>query len=354
MLAAAGYDVTFIVPGDLDRVVDGVRILGVEKRATRSERVRYTTLDVWRAAKKLDADIYHFHDPELIPVGFMLKISGKKVIYDVHENLPNQVMEKSYLGNRYFRALVAKSVVVLEHLIGWVFDAFAVAAPSIERNFPPAKTVLVRNFVNLSLIDSIDPVERDEDSKFVIIYPGSLSRTRGIKNLIEAMPLVSGEAELWLMGPWHSADFKSECEQTDGWDRTRYLGQKKLEQVISLVKAADAGAHLPLPTPNFADGLAVKGFEFASCSIPFVTTDEPGKRKTFGDFALFADARNPQNIADNISMLMLDRDLCRKLGGQGRKAVENKYSWERESTKLLDLYASLCHPDLAKDQQSNA
>ena len=154
------------------------------------------------------------------------------------------------------------------------------------------------------------------------------------------------------MCPWHSADFKSECEQTVGWDRTRYLGKKDLEQVIGLVKAADAGAHMPLPTPNFADGLAVKGFEFASCSIPFVTTDEPGKRETFRDCALFADARNPQDIADKFSMLMLDRDLYRKLGDQGRNAVESKYSWERESTKLLDLYSRLCDPNVAQDRRN--
>ena len=73
-LAAAGYDVTLIVPCDLDEMVENVRILGVRKRASRTERIRYTIMDVWRAARNLDADIYHFHDPELILVGLMLKL----------------------------------------------------------------------------------------------------------------------------------------------------------------------------------------------------------------------------------------------------------------------------------------
>jgi hypothetical protein len=55
---------------------------------------------VYRKALKTDADIYHLHDPELMPLGLLLKLQRKKVIYDVHENLPKQISIKHWINPR--------------------------------------------------------------------------------------------------------------------------------------------------------------------------------------------------------------------------------------------------------------
>ncbi len=344
-LATRGYDVTLVVPCGLDEEVDGVRIKGVLKRRTRLQRIMRTPWDIWRAARKMDAKIYHFHDPELIPVGFLLKLAKKIVVYDVHENLPEQVMVKSYIRYKVVRRVIARLAAILESLAGLAFDGFSVAAPSIHRRFPPDKTVLVRNFVRLQFVDSVQARERGDRDKFVVIYPGCLGEARGIRNLIESMSHLHGAAELWLMGRWQGNDFREKCENTNGWAHTKYFGEKMLGEVISLIKSADAGAHIPFSVPNYSDGLAVKGFEFMACSLPFVTTDEPGKRKTFGDCALFADAQDPADIALKISRLMEDGELGIGLGRRGRSHVEREFSWERESETLIGLYDRLMPDD---------
>jgi len=79
-LAKAGYDVTLVVAdGKGDEEKNGVTIVGVgQKPKSRIKRMILTVTKVYKAAKRKDADVYHFHDPELLPVGWLLQRKGKK------------------------------------------------------------------------------------------------------------------------------------------------------------------------------------------------------------------------------------------------------------------------------------
>src|SRR4051794_34340566 len=81
-LAAAGFDVHLVACAPEPRRLDEVTVHSVPRSKTgRLGRMLGTARNVYRAAKALDADIYHFHDPELIPYGLLLKWRGKNVIY---------------------------------------------------------------------------------------------------------------------------------------------------------------------------------------------------------------------------------------------------------------------------------
>jgi glycosyltransferase involved in cell wall biosynthesis len=348
--AAAGHETVLIAPGAEPGVISGVSIEPVPKARGRLHRVSVTLYRIWRKALVKKADIYHFHDPELIVVGLLLKIRGKTVVYDVHEHLPNQILGKPYLGPRAVRATLAAVARVAEGLAARAFDGFCAAAPSIGARFPKRKTVLLRNFVELSLVDSIDPAALGgADGRKIIIYPGSLSKARGIGNVIDAVGRLGGELELWLFGRWHDREFEASCRRSEGWQYTRYFGRQSQESVVAHIKAADIGVHLPLVAPNYSDGLAVKGFEFMACRKPFVTTDEPAKRRTFGDCAVFTDAADVDAIEEAIIRTVMDSELCAMLGNKGRNCVENKYSWEIESQKLLALYDRLAADQNCQD-----
>src|SRR5262249_23700737 len=115
-LARAGYAVTVIGPHSGDIEEESVSIRAIAKPSSRAIRMTQSAWRVYRAALQEDADVYHFHDPELIPIALLLRSRGKKVIYDVHEDYPKDIFYKPYLPK------------VVRHAISATMELIEVAA----------------------------------------------------------------------------------------------------------------------------------------------------------------------------------------------------------------------------------
>jgi len=341
-LVEAGYNVTLIAQHSKNEIVDGVKIIALPKSRNRFMRIFGLTWRVFYLGLCQRADIYHFHDPELIFIGVLLKLLGKKVIYDVHEDVPKQIMNKNWLGNKQIRMFVAFIMNIVEQIGGLLFNKIVVATPDIAKRFPENKTVILRNFPILELIDNTVPANCKKN-KPIIIYAGGLTKVRGIKEIVQAMEYISvGErAELWLLGKWESKKFRYECENLKGYDNTKYLGFISLNEVFQYMKIADIGLCLLHPIKNYITGLPVKAFEYMACSLPIIMSDFYYWQEIFGECALFAKPYDPKDIADKILYLLDNPDIIKKMRKKGRKLVIDKYSWEMESKKLLDIYKTL-------------
>jgi len=340
-LARAGYETVLIVPADCSEMVDGVQIRAIPRPSNRKQRVLKTMWQVYGAAMDEDADLYHFHDPELILVGILLKLRGKKVVYDVHENLPAQILGKSYLRYRWLRGLLAGLAGGVEKLAYALFDGVVVANPLVASRFPKRKSVTVANYPILSLIDSVPPADEEHPQEPVLIYVGGLRDVRGICELMQAFELLPQPAQLWLAGPWVSESFRKKCEEMAVWERVRYLGFLSPVEVYSYLKLADVGLVTLLPQENYLTNLPVKAFEYMACSLPMIMSDFPYWREVFAGTACFVDSRSPEAIAEAISSLLEQPQKAAELGWTGRKLVEDKFSWEQEEKKLLALYEDI-------------
>ena len=144
-LLAAGFDVVLVAPHDREETVDGVHVVPIAKAGRRLARFWRSGRDVLRRATELDGDVYHFHDPELIPVGLVLRLRGKRVIYDVHEDLPRDVLDKAWIPGP-LRWLTARAAAAAWRPLRLGVHAVVSANREYRTPLPRAETVLVRNF----------------------------------------------------------------------------------------------------------------------------------------------------------------------------------------------------------------
>jgi|GEM_PF-6646195 len=102
------YTVYLIVAdGYGNEVNSNVSIIDIGKRdRNRYLRMVRTTLKMYKKVKKLKPVICHFHDPELMPIGLLLKINKIKVIYDVHEDIPKQILRKHWIKRKYKKQML--------------------------------------------------------------------------------------------------------------------------------------------------------------------------------------------------------------------------------------------------------
>ena len=340
-LAARGCHVVLIAQHDKEETVDGIKIIPLPKPKNRSERMTKVVWKLLTLALKQKADVYHFHDPELIPAGIVLRLLGNKVIYDVHEDVPKQIMYKNWIGGPWLKKCVAFIVHIIEQTGVAVFTRIVAATPDIAKKFNPSKTVLVRNLSIVSLIDSVKPLEIKKQES-IIIYAGCLTHARGIKELVRAMEFVGDRAKLWLLGSWESTQFQSECQQLEGWKHVNYRGEIPYGEHYSLIKLADIGVVNFLPAPNHERSGPNKLFEYMTCRLPMVVSDFEYWQEMFHECAVFADPCSPEDISGKITYLLDNPDKAKQLGDEGRKLIDEKYSWENESKKLLKTYEELC------------
>ncbi len=351
--AAAGHDVHLIIKHERDEHLQGVAVHCLQTSLGRRMRMLALPALAFKKALALRADVYHFHDPELIPVGLLLKALGKRVIYDVHENVAQQLLNKKWVGPLFLRKLVSQAVRGLERIGMLAFDGIVTARPDIAEHFPSVKTRVIFNSAKLSDIYAV-PTASQPKTKPVVIYAGAFTRIRGIYELVQAMALVKADVELWLIGFWHDKELKPECEALEGWKRTRLFDYMTVDETYAHMKQADVGIVTFLPAPNHLTTISTKPFEYMACGMPVIMSDFPYWRQTFTEYAEFVNPADPVALAEKIDFLLQHPKYARDLVDRAKSWMEAHYSWEREEQKLLALYRQLERGKLSAEGESLA
>ncbi len=340
-LAHAGYEVVIVAPKlslarESDEPRSGVAIKTVPRATSRLQRLRKTIWDVYRLALAENADIYHFHDPELIPMGLLLKLRGKRVIYDVHENLPLQVLTKPWISPVYRRAIGASAGKV-ERIGASCFDGIVAATQEIADRFPANKTITVQNFPDFVLRERV-PYQRREP---IVVYIGAISRIRGIDQMIEAIGKVPAElgARLAIAGPFDSLALERELRNSF-FQHVDVLGFQTQIAVTELLGTARIGLVLLHPTPSYLNAQPMKLFEYMRAGIPTIASDFPAWRQIVEDTGcgLLVNPLDPQGIAHAIRRLLENPAEAEEMGKRGREASMRRFNWASEKNKLLQLY----------------
>jgi glycosyltransferase involved in cell wall biosynthesis len=342
-LAKSGlYDVSLVVADNNgDETKNNVNIFDAGKAGGgRFARITQTVKRVYSKAKELDSDLYHIHDPELLPIGLKLKRLGKIVIFDAHEDAPKQMLSKPYL-NPFLLKIISKSLAFYEAYTCKRFDGIITATPFIKDKFMKInkRSLDINNYPVLGeLLSEVDWESKENK----ICYVGAISEIRGIKQAVEAFDKTE-LAKLLLVGEFNEPALKEEVSSYKGWRNIVEVGFLSRGDVSEIMGKSKAGLVTFLPVPNHVYAQPNKMFEYMSAGLPVIGSNFHYWKEIIegNNCGICVNPTDPSSIAEGVDYILSNPDEAKQMGENGRQAVVEKYNWGKEEEKLIRFYKEL-------------
>ena len=191
------------------------------------------------------------------------------------------------------------------------------------------------------------PAYLDRENR--LTYIGVISEGRGLTKILKTLDELPSELSirLSLAGYFSPDDYHDELTKMNGWNIVDYVGLANRDEVARLLSVARIGLLLLHPLPNHLESQPVKLFEYMAAGLPVIASDFPLWRKIIGseECGLLVDPLNVDELVNAVVWLLEHPSEAKEMGERGKQAIIDKYSWDRESEKLISLYARILGPE---------
>ena len=335
-LYVEGHDVTLVVCDGKGNKNDRIPIRDLGKFNSRATRFLFAGFWVLMNKSYYKNRILHFHDPELLVCARVLKAFGFSVIFDAHEDWPSQILTKGYLPD-YTRKILSCCARSLERFILPSLNGLIAATPAIERKLGRLNdnVVCINNYPIIS--EFLSPNENSDKNE--VIYAGNFNLIRGFKEVCESANHLSDGKGIAIAGSLNKVDIGQLIGLMDH-PKINYLGSLSRTSLSKRLDRSLAGIVTFLPSPNHLEAQPNKLFEYMAAGLPVIASDFPLWRAIVEDneCGLLVDPECPQEIAKAINFLAANPQEARRMGLNGRKAIEKQFNWSSESKKLSTFY----------------
>jgi len=340
-LAARGIRIRYVAPARTPERHNGVDFIPLRWRSNRILRF-LSTPSLLAQLLRQNAGLYHFQDPELLPLAFLLKwIFHKRIVYDVYEDFPSMALTKAWIP-RLLRPIAAKAVAGAEHLAARCFDGVITADPftlrRLARNRASRKLVFY-NFPNLDFF----PPPMDAPKNFDIVYRGGLSERAGTYLLLDVMRKLEAEGKsttLLLIGYGDNdlaeRNLRAQIRRLGLESSVTIRPRLEHQEMATAFSQARIGVSPLQAIPKFLLNIPVKIFEYWACGLPVIASNLAPIRPFFhsAKAGLLFPPGNSAELARCIRWMLDHPESAAKMGQHGRAAIIERFNNCSEGRKL--------------------
>jgi len=371
-LAAHGHEVLFLVEGrpgqPVEETVGDVRVVrGVVMGRLRETWHRYTfnftyREPLWRKAldrfiRERGIEALQVNDLPLAEEGVRAARShGIPVVVDLHENYPaglqvwytNPLKKMTIYNHARWAAYERRILRDVDAIVVVIEEA---RDRLVRLGLRPEKIRVVPNTV--SAASGEIPVDRDVIERyrgaFVVSYIGGFAPHRGLDTVVRAMPRVKEavpRAKLLLVGDRNEGYRRSLerlARELGCADAVDFAGWQPQEKVWSYIEASAVCLVPHARNPHTDTTIPNKIFQYMMRERPVIVSDCPPLARIAAESGggLVFRYDDPGALAGAIVELASDEEKRRRMAATGRRAVMERYTWERTAAPLVELYDSM-------------
>lgn len=351
LLASSGHTVHLVAPWAVEAGPgrDGVIFHPFKKAPSRAARLlnvpRQLLPALWRILGQVD--VVHFHDIDLLPWMTGLALF-KPVVYDVHENYPDEMLVREWIPSPLRRPL-AWGVRWGQWLCARVIRNIVLVAPSQEPDFGSLglRKTYIYNYASRALIDTAKSDLAQREPKVVFI--GAHHENNGswlLLDIAARLQACGSKIRIITTGRFFDEKIRLQFMQEigkRGLGNIDLLPTVKPPQIMDILNQATIAISPNLRVPQQIKGIHTKIFEYMAAGLPIVISDLPHQIEVVerNRAGLMARPEETETFVDAVLRLAGDPVLACELGRAGQQAYIDHYSYESQLPGIVKFYAAL-------------